>query len=440
MSIELTHDSVMRLAPDAASQKAATKLATLNKWGLLEKSSTAVWGECKGSGSKPYQIRVDLTEIAFKCSCPSRKFPCKHGLALLFVYVSDNTAFVEKDAPEWVSEWLEGRQKRQQKKANPEKKPVDVKQQKKRIAQRENRVQAGIEELQIWLEDLIRQGLAQAQSKPFSFWEQMAARLVDQQASGLANRVRSMASICASGEGWLERLLKEISALELLIEANQHLSQLPSDLQQEARSLTGWSQKKEDILQGEFKTGQWRVLGQRIEELEQVSSQKIWLQHLDGELNYILNFIHPMSPQGLDLTWMTGSQLELELAAYAGVAPQRVIEKQRLNSHVMTEPKGHATIAEALISYKQTQRQNPWLTKLPLVLQKIVVCYESERLWIQDAEGDRLPLHPQISYWEWLAISGGLPVTLVAEWDEQSLYPLGLWSQKQYLTVVERSE
>ena len=440
MSIELTHDSVMGLAPDVASQKAAAKLSTLNKWATLGKSPIAVWGECRGSGSKPYQARVDLTEIAFKCSCPSRKFPCKHGLALLFVYVSDNEGFIEADAPDWVSEWLDGRQKRQQKKANPEKKPIDVKQQKKRIVQRENRIQAGIEELQIWLEDLIRHGLAQAQSKPFSFWEQMAARLVDQQASGLANRVRTLSTVCASGDGWLERLLKKISALQLLIEANHNLSQLSPDLQQEVRSLTGWSQKKDDTLQGEIKTGQWRVLGQRIEELEQVTRQKIWLQNLNGEFNYILNFIHPMSPQGLDLTWLTGSQLELELALYAGVRPQRVIEKQRLNSHPMTEPQGQATIAEALTVYKQYQQQNPWLTKLPLVLHQVLMCYEDESLWVQDAEGDRLPLHPHVQHWEWLAVSGGLPVTLVTEWDEQNLYPLGLWSQQHYLTVVEARE
>ena len=31
------------------------------------------------------QVQVALAELASKCSCPSRKFPCKHGLALLLM-------------------------------------------------------------------------------------------------------------------------------------------------------------------------------------------------------------------------------------------------------------------------------------------------------------------------------------------------------------------
>ncbi len=39
-------------------------------------------GLCAGSGKDPYQTVVDLGP-RYQCSCPSRKFPCKHALALL---------------------------------------------------------------------------------------------------------------------------------------------------------------------------------------------------------------------------------------------------------------------------------------------------------------------------------------------------------------------
>ncbi len=52
-------------------------------------------GLCQGSGRQPYQARVDLAEPAFKCSCPSRKFPCKHGLALLLLFAKTDTALIE---------------------------------------------------------------------------------------------------------------------------------------------------------------------------------------------------------------------------------------------------------------------------------------------------------------------------------------------------------
>ncbi|QTR06202.1 SWIM zinc finger family protein, partial [Saccharothrix algeriensis] len=35
-----------------------------------------------GRGRTPYRVCVDLADRATKCSCPSRKFPCKHALAL----------------------------------------------------------------------------------------------------------------------------------------------------------------------------------------------------------------------------------------------------------------------------------------------------------------------------------------------------------------------
>ncbi|MCB1718739.1 MAG: SWIM zinc finger family protein, partial [Candidatus Competibacteraceae bacterium] len=68
------------LAPDSASLKAAQKLLSSRNWPLLGSNEQALWGHCLGSGSKPYLVRIELDEPAFKCSCPSRKFPCKHAL------------------------------------------------------------------------------------------------------------------------------------------------------------------------------------------------------------------------------------------------------------------------------------------------------------------------------------------------------------------------
>ena len=77
MLLNLTEEQITQLAPDAASVKAGKGLANRTKWVLLEHSDRAIWGHCQGSGKTPYQTVVDTKNIAFKCSCPSRKFPCK---------------------------------------------------------------------------------------------------------------------------------------------------------------------------------------------------------------------------------------------------------------------------------------------------------------------------------------------------------------------------
>ena len=100
-----SRDQVLALAPDAPSKKAAQGVATPGKWSLRGTTGDVVFGECKGSGAKPYLAAVDLTEPAYRCSCPSRKFPCKHALGLLLLWSADEVPEAEA-VPPWTAEWL----------------------------------------------------------------------------------------------------------------------------------------------------------------------------------------------------------------------------------------------------------------------------------------------------------------------------------------------
>ena len=81
-------ERVLALAPDAPSQRTAQSLASGRAWAATGAAAEAdaVWGECRGSASAPYRAVVDLSGPAYRCSCPSRKFPCKHVLALLLLW------------------------------------------------------------------------------------------------------------------------------------------------------------------------------------------------------------------------------------------------------------------------------------------------------------------------------------------------------------------
>ena|SRR5436190_14743331 len=99
MSIVWTAEKIMALAPDAASAKAGSAMANKSKWVTLGCNEQTTWGECQGSGKNPYQTQIDLTEPAFNCSCPSRKFPCKHGLGLFLLLAAQNSTFTQKEPP-----------------------------------------------------------------------------------------------------------------------------------------------------------------------------------------------------------------------------------------------------------------------------------------------------------------------------------------------------
>ena len=85
MAIDLK--AVEQLATDQSSLKAAAGLAKPAKWSGVggSQDGALIWGECAGSGANPYRVMADLRDLGNKCTCPSRKFPCKHVLGLLWM-------------------------------------------------------------------------------------------------------------------------------------------------------------------------------------------------------------------------------------------------------------------------------------------------------------------------------------------------------------------
>src|SRR5260221_10983001 len=94
------------MAPDQSSLDAARKLLKPAHWPVRATDGAGLaWGECQGSGSAPYRIAVVVDDLAFKCTCPSRKLPCKHTLALIWQLAEKPADFARLPAPDWVLEW-----------------------------------------------------------------------------------------------------------------------------------------------------------------------------------------------------------------------------------------------------------------------------------------------------------------------------------------------
>jgi uracil-DNA glycosylase len=97
--------TILSLSPDHASTKNAEALAQAKKWQHLgsfdDEKGEMIWGEIKGSSGETYHTRVSLDAEKFDCSCPSRKRPCKHSLALALLREKDASVF--KDSPPaWI--------------------------------------------------------------------------------------------------------------------------------------------------------------------------------------------------------------------------------------------------------------------------------------------------------------------------------------------------
>lgn len=435
MQLQWSVDQVLGLAPDDGSAKAGQGLARASKWGELGQADTAVWGAIQGSGKDPYRVRIDLSEPAFKCSCPSRKFPCKHGLGLLLILAQSADAIPKGEPPDWVDEWLAQRAKRQDTKVAKaaETREVDAKAQAKRVAKREARVEDGVDELSLWLRDLVQQGLGAAQVQPESYWDSMAARLVDAQAPGLSRHVRRLSELISSGEGWQDRSLAAVSRMHLLCEAHRRIAELPADVQADVRIAVGWTVPKDELLKLPRHADIWCVLAQRVEREEQLRVQRTWLLGLaTGRPALILQFA--AGTQGFEQSFRVGSQFACELAYYPGAVPIRaMLIGERSDPIEPPKPLAQApSLADALAEYARALARQPWLESWPMRVSGLVptIRGDSRRLFLHDERGRGLPIVDRFAgAWHLLAISGGAPLEVFGEWDGDALRPLAARSK-----------
>lgn len=440
MTHTFTTEQVIALAPDAASAKAGRGQATPRLWQEMGADDNAVWGLCQGSAKLPYQTQIDLQEMAFQCSCPSRKFPCKHALGLFLLLVEQPQLFPRVGPPEWVTTWLEGRKRRAQKSVQAkESKAADTKAAAKRTAAREEKVGQGIAELTLWLKDLLRQGLATTRTQPRANWDKMAARLVDAQAPGLARLVREMASTVHAGDGWQDRLLAQMAQLHLLVDGYSHLDTLPPPLQADLRSQIGWTLNQEDLLQQEGVRDHWAVLGQRIEEERLATGstalrvQRIWLQ-AESTQHPALLLHFAVANQPLEARFVSGTRMDAEFVFYPSAWPLRVLFKaQFAPSTRLNALPGTLPILQATAAYADALSAFPWLDRFPMALRGIVPYSEDAQWFLRDEDAHTLPLSPNFEQtWSLLAISGGHPIDCFGEWNGVHFLPLSVCTNQQW--------
>ncbi|MGN9842455.1 SWIM zinc finger family protein [Nonomuraea sp. H19] len=521
-----SRDQVLALAPDAPSQKAAQGVAAPGKWSLRGTTGTVLYGACKGSGTKPYLACVDLTEPAYRCNCPSRKFPCKHALGLLLLWSADGVP-VEEAAPQWVTEWVEARAERAAKaaarmeaarakaaepagdgadaedaavaagQADAEGKAVAAGQagaedaavaagqafagpepdggaagqaraagsgrsgsKRGGVADGESvrhaRVASGLAELERWLADQVRQGLAGASEHD---WDGLAKRLIDAQAPGVAGIVSRLSRVRAEDD-WPGRLLEEYALINLLAVAYRRRAELPAPLAQTVLIRTGFPVTREQVLTGSAVRDLWDVLGRRDDEQDRLTARRVWLRgRRTGRPALILSF----APQGqaLDASLVTGTTIEADVTFYQGAAPLRALVATRYGAVSASElASGYSTVSasgsgygagsaagraarpasphpavppgvspeDALDEVARAVAEDPWTESWPLVLAAVT----PERASIGG-----LPLHPKArDPWRLIAVSGGQPLTVAVEWTPQGLRPLTTWDEDGMAVIL----
>ncbi|MFF8725447.1 SWIM zinc finger family protein [Streptomyces sp. NPDC015171] len=437
--VRRTVEQVLALAPDAASRKAGSRLGAAGPWSGTGSGEGTVWGLCKGSGSRPYQTVVDLAGAAgpaYKCSCPSRKFPCKHALGLLLLWAGDDGSVpAAVQPPDWAGQWLADRRGRAEtKRARAEERsaagPADPEAARQRAERRAERVTAGATELEQRLADLLRGGLASAEQAGYGLWDETAARMVDAQAPGLAARVRELGAVPASGAGWPARLLEECALLHLLDQGWLRRDRLPDALAATVRSRLGLPATPD----GPPVRDHWLVLAQYDAVDPKLTTRRIWLHGAGSGLTRLL-LSYGAAGRAPELSLPVGLAVEAELTAYPGAGQSRAALGERFAppAPAAFRPPG-VTTAEAAARYGEALREDPWLESVPVALDRVIPVPDGDGWQLADADTDTaLPVtraaRSRSGLWRLVALSGGAPVTVFGECGHRGVTPLTAWPE-----------
>lgn len=417
-----TIEQVAAVAPAPRSVAAAEPLAEAARWSALGGDDRVLWGRCRGSGAEPYDTSVDHVEVAWRCTCPSRKHPCKHALALMLLWVRGGVP--EASRPASIESWIERRDRRPADPARPTSgggrgsvagveggrpapgsaadpdtadapdtdgdasPPTDRDELDRSRDERVARMMEGLSELDRWLEDRMRTGLADPALARYSTWDQLAARLVDARAGSLANRVRRLAGLVGAGPDWHAEVLAELGLLHLIAQAGRRLPGLPGELADAVATASGWQVRHADVLGGVPETDEWFVAGRSDTREDRIEVRRVWLRGTaSGRWAMLLSFA--AYQQSLDDSFVVGTVVHADLHRYPGRSLRALAGRRYADPLPFTAPPA-VTIVQACDEIGRAVAGEPWLERYPAIVRAAPSILDG-RWVLTDATGS-LPL------------------------------------------------
>jgi hypothetical protein len=392
--------AIEQLATDQASLKAAAGLAKPGKWSSLGASHdmALIWGECAGSGASPYRVMADLRDMGNKCTCPSRKFPCKHVLALFWLKAEAMAPFPNAETPDWVGDWL-GR-RRSGGGATAAAKPADLAKplsdKDLRAAQRdepdpvedgkararreaasarrtedtERAILDALAALDQWVADQLRLGLGSFIGDVTARCRRIGARLVDGKAAALAGHVDELPArlLDLPAGDRVRGAAVELGRLVLLARAYRAEPRAP-----DIRRAIAAAENRETLLADPATlrvSGVWEVLAEQVRtRRDGLVSQTIWLLNLGAagpRFAMLLDFF-PASAGRRGSVFVPGEQFLGELAFYPARAPLRAVllGREGDGAPMLAWPERSEPLGEALAAPWLAE---PWADARPVLL------------------------------------------------------------------------
>jgi hypothetical protein len=442
----LTRKAIEAMAPDQSALTAASALLKPAKWHSRARAGALIWGECQGSSANPYRVVADTDDPGSKCTCPSRKFPCKHALALMWMFVEDDAAFADAAVPDWVNDWLGRRRKgtapaaatsgatkslatARRAQVGPVLDPVAEAGRKAAVAKRaqdtRRSVRAATEDLDVWIADQLRTGLPGFLGDVVARCRRIASRLVDAKAGALASRIDEMRSRLLALPA-LERIDAAIAELGRLVVLTRAWRAAPDDPELHREVIS--AEARDEVLanpDAKRVAAIWEVLGERIAtRRDGLVSQATWLMNValtnltpEPQRFALLLDYFPASAGRRSSAFVPGHRFAGELAFYPARLPLRAVIVSR-DDLPDTPDAWPPAPGDAFAQHAALALNAPWQAEFPLLLPEGRISTDPRgRAWWQSALGDAAPLRdppPPLAL-------GATIETAVGTWDGMRL-------------------
>jgi hypothetical protein len=190
-------------APNPEAIKNGRGLVLKNKFTRfhISEDESIIFGECQGSGKEPYRCSSDFArpdQPTHRCNCPSRQFPCKHCLGLMYAYAMGKP-FIKAAVPEDVQAKREKVQARVEKKKEDADKPRVVN--KSALAKKIQAQLDGIDVLERLSNDLVRLGIGNMNAKLARDMEEQAKQLGNAYLPGAQASLHNYTKLFAGDDG-----------------------------------------------------------------------------------------------------------------------------------------------------------------------------------------------------------------------------------------------
>lgn len=423
--MDISLETVEALAPDQSSLNAAKKLLKPAKWPVRGKdaSTNTIWGQCQGSGANPYLTMADVVDHGYKCTCPSRKFPCKHVLALLWQFSDQSEDFVADTPPQWVQDWL-GRRRRPSGASTPpdnkdakasvslagatESTPLspeelekqEVARQKRAAKQKQNtdrQIREGLDEFRQWTDDQLRSGVGALLRELSQRCRQIASRLVDAKATGFASRVDELPAkvLNARSEEQPAIVFRELGQLVLLANA---WTVTPDD--PDTRRGVTTAENRDQLLDDPTApraAGVWQTVGERIDtRRDGLIRHATWLVNVgDDDTPHpyaLLMDYYPAATGRQGAGTSIGTTIEAELVFYPSRMPLRA-QIVRQEPSELTSTSWPASETGPGHQFAHLLSELPWAEHCPAVITGGRFAQDRQgRFWWQPDSGQPFPI------------------------------------------------